>query len=127
MLYANFYPLRGVTYDNQYRISSLITGSIFNLAYGYDPNGNVISIEDAVSPTGVETLENPETYSYQPQTNKLSHIETTPPIDFGYDENANITSETGWFYVYDKSNQLITVSQALLRSQNIPTTERARE
>jgi RHS repeat-associated protein len=101
-------------YDNQYRISSLITGSIFNLAYGYDPNGNVISIVDANNPTGVETLENPEnpeTYSYETGTNRLSHIETTPPIDFGYDLNANITSETGWTYVYDFSNQLISVSQ----------------
>jgi RHS repeat-associated protein len=31
------------------------------------------------------------------------------PIDIGYDENANITSETGWTYVYDLSNQLIRV------------------
>ncbi len=35
----------------------------------------------------------------------------TPPIDFGYDPNANITSETGWTYVYDLSNQLIRVLQ----------------
>ncbi len=98
-------------YDTQYRITSLIAGSIFNLVYGYDPNGNVTSIVDAVGPTGVQSLENPETYSYETGTNKLSHIETTPPIDFGYDPNANITSETGWTYVYDLSNQLITVSQ----------------
>ena len=52
-----------------------------------------------------------ETYSYQPGTNKLIHIETTPPIDFGYDLNANITSETGWTYIYDLSNQLIRILQ----------------
>ncbi len=56
-------------------------------------------------------MENLETYSYLPETNKLSHIETTPPIDFGYDDNGNIGSETGWTYVYDSSNQLIRVLQ----------------
>jgi RHS repeat-associated protein len=96
-------------YDNQYRISSIVTGSILNLTYGYDPNGNITSILDAVNPPGGEVLETPGVYSYQPGTNKLIHIETTPPIDFGYDENANITSETGWTYVYDLSNQLIRV------------------
>ena len=28
-------------YDNQYRISSIITGSLLYLTYGYDENGNV--------------------------------------------------------------------------------------
>jgi RHS repeat-associated protein len=41
----------------------------------------------------------------------LIHIEGTPPIDYGYDANGNITSETGWTYVYDLSNQLIRVLQ----------------
>lgn len=98
-------------YDNQYRISSIVIGSILNLTYGYDPNGNVTSIFDAVNPPGGEVLETPGTYSYQTGTNKLTHIEGTPPIDFGYDANANITSETGWTYVYDLSNQLIRVLQ----------------
>lgn len=97
-------------YDNQYRISSIATGSVLNLIFGYDPNGNIISILDAVNPSGGEVLETPGTYTYQTGTNKLTHIEGTPPIDFGYDANANITSETGWTYVYDLSNQLIRVS-----------------
>ena len=98
-------------YDNQYRISSIVTGSILNLTYGYDPNGNITSILDSVNPQGGKPLENPETYTYQTGTNKLTHIEGTPPIDFGYDENGNITSETGWTYIYDLSNQLIRVLQ----------------
>jgi RHS repeat-associated protein len=96
-------------YDNQYRISSIVTGSILNLAFGYDPNGNIISILDTVNPPGGEVFDPPGTYSYQTGTNKLTHIEGTPPIDFGYDANANIISETGWTYVYDLSNQLVTV------------------
>jgi RHS repeat-associated protein len=96
-------------YDNQYRISSIVTGSILNLTYGYDANGNITSILDGVNPSGGEVLEIPGAYSYQSGTNKLTHIEGTPSIDFGYDANANITSETGWTYVYDLSNQLIRV------------------
>ena len=56
-------------------------------------------------------MDPPGTYTYQTGTNKLTHIEGTPPIDFGYDANANITSETGWTYIYDLSNQLIRVLQ----------------
>jgi RHS repeat-associated protein len=96
-------------YDNQYRVSSIVTGSILNLTYGYDSNGNIISIQDGVNPLEDQPLDATGTYTYQQVTNKLIHIETTPPIDFGYDENANITSETGWTYVYDLSNQLIRV------------------
>jgi RHS repeat-associated protein len=96
-------------YDNQYRISSIVTGSILNLTYGYDPNGNITSILDAINPPESEVLETPGTYSYQEGTNKLTHIEGTPPIDYGYDSNGNITTESTWTYVYDLSNQLIRV------------------
>jgi len=97
-------------YDNQYRISSIVTGSILNLAYGYDANGNITSITNP-DPPGGQVLETPGVYTYQTGTNKLTHIEGTLPIDFGYDANANITSETGWTYIYDLSNQLIRVLQ----------------
>ena len=96
-------------YDNQYRTSSIVTGSILDLAYGYDANGNITSILDTVNPPGGEIFENPETYTYQQRTNRLAHIEGTPSIDFGYDLNGNITLENTWTYVYDLSNQLIRV------------------
>ncbi len=98
-------------YDNQYRIASILVGSILNLTYGYDPNGNINSILDVVNPPGGQALETPGTYSYQSGTNKLTHIEGTPPIDYGYDSNGNITTENTWTYVYDLSNQLIRVLQ----------------
>ena len=46
-------------YDNQYRISSIVAGSILNLAFGYDPNGNITSITNAVNPPGGQVLETP--------------------------------------------------------------------
>jgi RHS repeat-associated protein len=95
-------------YDNQYRISSIVTGSILNLTFGYDANGNITS-QTNTNPPGEQPPETPETYEYQAGTNKLTHIEGTPPIDFGYDANANITTKNTWTYVYDLSNQLIRV------------------
>jgi RHS repeat-associated protein len=97
-------------YDNQYRISSVVTGSILNLAFGYDANGNITSKTDT-NPPGSEVLESPGVYTYLPGTNRLSHIEGTPSIDFEYDDNGNITTENTWTYVYDLSNQLIRVLQ----------------
>jgi RHS repeat-associated protein len=96
-------------YDDQYRISSILTASIINLTFGYDPNGNITSIIDTVNPPGGEVFDPPGTYTYQTETNKLIHIEGTPSIDFGYDANANITSKNTWTYIYDLSNQLIRV------------------
>jgi RHS repeat-associated protein len=96
-------------YDNQYRISSIVTGSIVNLAYDYDPNGSIISILDVVNLPGGEVFGPPGTYTYQTGTNKLTNITGTPPIDFGYDANGNITSENTRTLVYDLSNQLIQI------------------
>jgi RHS repeat-associated protein len=96
-------------HDNQYRISSIVVGSILNLTYGYDPNGNINYIVDAINPPGGQVLEYPGTYSYQQGTNKLTHIAGTPLIDYGYDLNGNITTENTWMYVYNLSNQLIRV------------------
>ncbi len=96
-------------YDNQYRISSIVTGSILNLTFGYDPNGNIVSILDVVNPPGGEVLDPPGTYTYQTATNKLTHIEATPPVDFGYDPNGNIISANNRTFVYDLSNQLVCV------------------
>jgi YD repeat-containing protein len=54
-------------YDNQYRISSIVTGSILNLAYGYDPSGNIVSILDAVNPPESQVLDSPGVYTIKPE------------------------------------------------------------
>jgi RHS repeat-associated protein len=95
-------------YDYQYRISPIVVGSILNLTYVYDPNGNVTSITNQ-DPPGGQALEFPATYTYQQGTNRLTRIEGTSLIDYGYDSNGNITTENTWTYVYDLSNQLIRV------------------
>lgn len=98
------------TYDNQYRVSSISVGSIFNLTYGYDANGNVTSVVDTISPPGGAPLETSATYTYQQGSNKLTHIEAQVSKDFGYDLNGNITSENNRTYIYDLLNRLVTVS-----------------
>ncbi|OPX99192.1 MAG: putative deoxyribonuclease RhsC [Syntrophorhabdus sp. PtaB.Bin006] len=97
------------TYDNQYRISSITVGSLLNLVYGYDANGNITSIIDAISPSGGAPLETSATYTYQQGSNKLTHIEAPVSWDFGYDANGNITSENTRTFTYDRLNRLITV------------------
>ncbi|OGP64656.1 MAG: hypothetical protein A2169_15495 [Deltaproteobacteria bacterium RBG_13_47_9] len=79
------------------------------MTFGYNPNGDIISIQDGINPFEDQPFDPPGTYTYQQGTNKLTYIEGTPSIDFGYDPNGNITSETGWTYVYDLSNQLVKV------------------
>jgi RHS repeat-associated protein len=108
LIYGNALSL-SQGYDNQYRISSIVVGSILNLTYGYDPSGNINSILDAINPPGGQALEVPGAYTYQQGTNKLTRIVGTPPIDYGYDTNGNITTVNIWTYVYDLSNQLIRV------------------
>ena len=98
-------------YDNQYRMTSVVVGSILNLTYGFDSNGNTTSILEAVNPPGGEALET-HWHLYLSNRNKQTrlNIDTATPItDFGYDPNGNITSENTRTLVYDLSNQLIQI------------------
>ena len=98
-------------YDNRYRKTSIVSGSILNLTYGYDANGNITSVLDSINPSGSEALEIPEVYTYQQGTNKLTHTEGTVPVNYGYDANGNITSENTWTYLYDLSNRLVRLEE----------------
>ena len=96
-------------YDNQYRISSIIVGSIMSRTYGYDPNGNIASIIDAIEPSGNEVFEDAGIYTYQQTTNKLTQVQGELNIIYGYDANGNITSANNRTFTYDLSNRLIRV------------------
>jgi RHS repeat-associated protein len=96
-------------YDNQYRISSIVSGSILNLTFGYDPNGNITSMLDATNPPGAEALEKAGTYAYDPGTNLLAQISGEVSMVFDYDLNGNTISANNRSFVYNLSNQLIRV------------------
>ena len=94
-------------YDNQYRISSIVAGSVLNRSYDeYFPNGNVKKITDVLESTWELPSEPTKDYSYNPGTNKLAGIQGGTPVTFGYDSNGNITSANTRTYIYDLSNQL---------------------
>ena len=105
LTFGNALPL-SQGYDNQYRLSSILVGSILNRTYSYDPNGNVASIMDG-SP--LSTDENAGAYTYQQATNKLTQIQGELNVVYGYDANGNITSANNRTFVYDLSNRLIRV------------------
>jgi RHS repeat-associated protein len=97
-------------YDNQYRTSTIVVGSLLDRTYGYDANGNVTSTDDNIEPTGDVAPERTRAYSYESGTNLLAEITGEDPKSFDYDNNANTTQEGSRVHVYDASDQLITVS-----------------
>lgn len=97
-------------YDNQYRISSITVGSILDLTYGYDENGNVTSILDAINPPGGEPAEPIGVYSYEQTSNVLTAITGSLSRTFVSDDVGNITAENNRIYGYDLLNRLITVT-----------------
>jgi RHS repeat-associated protein len=96
-------------YDNQYRTSSIIVGSVMSRTYEYDPNGNITSILDAIEPSANEVFEDAGMYTYQQATNKLTQVTGELNVIYGYDANGNITSANNRNFIYDLSNRLIRV------------------
>jgi len=120
-----------IGYDIQYRLSTLVTGTIQNLTYGYDNNGNITSIApgktytyDALDRLGNATgpwgslgwtydgvgnrlTENANSYTYALNTNKLTSANA---ISFGYDNNGNTTTEGSKQYIYNQNQRLIQVN-----------------
>jgi RHS repeat-associated protein len=119
IIYLPFGRITGLTYgnglsltqryDNQYRMTSVVVGSILNLTYGPDANGNATSILDTANPPEGEVLGTQGAYSYQQGSNKLTNITGLAPANIGYDPSGNITSENTRTMDYDLSNQLIQV------------------
>jgi RHS repeat-associated protein len=97
-------------YDNQYRTSSILAGSVLDRTYTYDANGNITSIDDGEA-AGNEALESAGIYAYDQGTNLLADIQAGSPIVYDYDENGNIVSANNRTFTYDLSNRLITVQE----------------
>ena len=103
-----------LTYDTQYHLATLTTGTFQNLTYGYDNSGNITSIApgktysyDALDRLSTGTgswgslgwtydgvgnrlTENTNTYVYASNTNKLT---SANGISFGYDNDGNTTTQ----------------------------------
>jgi RHS repeat-associated protein len=101
-------------HDNQYRITSIVAGTVLNRSYNeYFPNGNVKKVTDNVDSSWNLPSEPVKTYSYNPGTNRLAGIQGGTTVTFGYDNNGNITSSSAnnRVYEYDLSNQLKRVTE----------------
>jgi len=107
-IYGNSLSL-AQTYDNQYRISSIIAGSVLYRTYGYDANGNITSIVDSVDPLAATPLDPLSTYIYENGSNVLVEITGTATTLFTSDANGNTITENTRNYSYDALNQLTEV------------------
>lgn len=126
-----------ISYDNQYRIISLATGTFQNLTYTEDANGNVTGITDNVDATknrtfgydaldrlasatgpwsplgwtydgvGNRLTENTNSYTYAANTNKLA---SANGISYGYDNDGNTTTQSARQYIYSQNQRLIQVN-----------------
>jgi RHS repeat-associated protein len=97
------------TYDTQYRTSTITVGSVLNLTYDHDEAGNVTSLTDANNTPSVALLENPTEYYYDGSSNKLTHSTGSTVTYFNHDQNGNMAQENNRTFVYDLSNQLVSV------------------
>lgn len=124
-----------IGYDTQYRLATLTTSTFQNSTYGYDNNGNITSIApgktytyDPLDRLGTATgpwgslgwtydgvgnrqTENANTYTYTPNTNKLT---SANGISFGYDNNGNTTTQSSRVYTYNQNQRLIQVTDGAM-------------
>ncbi len=91
--YLPFGPVTGLTYgnglamqrayDHDYRLSGLTTGGVQNLAYAYDPAGNVTNIDDLL-----DALQD-RLFVYD-ELDRLTHAtDGSGALDYGYDAVGN--------------------------------------
>jgi RHS repeat-associated protein len=103
-----------ISYDSQYRITSIIAGSVLSLNYAlYDANGNVKTIQDVLDPTRDRSF----TYDSLDRLDTATSSGIWGTLDWSYDGVGNRTSEvtgsdTNAYAYFTGSNklQLITGS-----------------
>ena len=77
-----------LNYDLDYRLNSLVNGSVVNRNYGYDTNNNVTAITDNLQPS------NSHTYDYDNLDRLTDGIGPDGDRDYAYDGTGNRTTLT---------------------------------
>jgi RHS repeat-associated protein len=101
------------SYDLNYRLTSQTVGTVQNLSYSYDPNGNLQAANDLI------TAANNQSFAYDP-LNRL--ISATGPNNFAYtyDNVGNRTSDyknnAETIYNYDPGSQKLLSQSGGLKS-----------
>jgi RHS repeat-associated protein len=128
-----------ISYDNQYRVTSITAGAVMNLSYPtYDANGNITAINNVLDATknksfGYDALDRLSTatasgiwgnlaWTYDGVGNRqtegstvYSYAPATNKLtgaggtSFGYDNNGNTTSQAACQYTYNQNQRLIQV------------------
>ncbi|ACM19395.1 RHS repeat protein [Geotalea daltonii FRC-32] len=101
---------RTITYDNQYRISTMITGTLQNLTYGYDANGNITAITNTLDNTKNKSYTYDSldrlgsgtgpwgtiTWTYDGVGNRQTQIDSSGTSSYSYQSGSNrLTGITG--------------------------------
>ena len=128
---------QSIGYDNQYRITSMVTGAVTNLSYDqYDANANIQHITNTLDPTknktfGYDALDRLTSatgswgslsWTYDGVSNRQTEGSTVYSyapgtnkltgeggLSFGYDNNGNTTSQAARSYTYNQNQRLIQV------------------
>ena len=127
-----------ISYDNQYRVSGIAVGSVMNLTYADDANGNITGITNILDATKnksftYDALDRLSTatasgiwgslaWTYDGVGNRqtegsivYSYAPSTNKLagaggtSFGYDSNGNTTSQAARAYTYNQNQRLILV------------------
>jgi len=126
-----------LSYDNQYRVTSITAGTVMSLSYPtYDANGNITAINNVFDPTKnksftYDALDRLSTatasgiwgtlsWTYDGVGNRQTEGSTVYSYapgtnrlsgaggtSFGYDNNGNTTSETSRSYTYNQNQRMI--------------------
>jgi RHS repeat-associated protein len=94
---------RSVGYDSQYRLSTLQTGGVQNLTYGFDGNGNITAITDNLNggnskTYGYDALDRLSSaagpwgsigWSYDPVGNRLTQTDSSGTATYNYQSGSN--------------------------------------
>jgi RHS repeat-associated protein len=78
-------------------------GTLLNLSYSFDPNGNITGVSDgtAVSPQHPAALD--EVYTYDPANRLLTAAGVNGSLSYSYDEAGNFKTKEGVTYTYGDS------------------------
>ena len=99
---------RTVSYDQQYRMASITDAGIQNLAYSYDPNGNITAIADQLDPTKSKS------YGYDPLDRLSSAQGPWGSLAYTYDGVGNRLKESNeeeTLYSYQANRLMSTTGQ----------------
>ena len=116
--------VRSVGYNKQYRITSIKTGSVQDLTYAHDPNGNILDIIDHVDPNENESFSYDALNRLESATgpwgnlewtfdnvgNRLSYAVAGGTTNYGYYMGTNrlesLTGATSATFTYDANGNL---------------------